>query len=107
MSIYALPGHKVKLKENYMMMGYGHDKDNIQRHLKLGEIYTVEETMVFSSTSYVYFEEVPGISFNPIQFDSIIPQSHEDDMKNPYLIKFIEDSARYSQSKEGNSGEDV
>ena len=83
MSIFALAGHKVKLKEDFMLMGYGRDKENALEYLKIGEVYTVFETRVYSSTSYVYFEEVPGIGFNPIQFDSITPQSPEDDEKHP------------------------
>ncbi|MBC6992247.1 hypothetical protein [Hymenobacter sp. BT491] len=88
MSIFALPGHKVRLVEHFVHRGSEWDQAAAKRHLTVGGIYTVRQTRVFSSHSVVEFEEVPGVSFNTIYFEFLTPQSEEEDQQHPYLRRY-------------------
>ncbi|WP_345157896.1 hypothetical protein [Pontibacter saemangeumensis] len=65
----------------------------MKRYLVPGEIYTVEETEVFQSSSYVYLQELketqPGRCFNTVFFDDVEEQRMEDTKKHPYYIRYF------------------
>ena len=82
MNIFALEGHKVRLKT--LNAGYDFDKELIKEHLELREIYTVDYTVVHNSSTDVYLKEVPAIPFNSVFFEDLDPQSPEDDQKHPH-----------------------
>lgn len=51
--------------------GYGKDRENARRFLRMGQIYTVERTVVFSDITIVFLQEYPGIPFNSVQFKDL------------------------------------
>jgi hypothetical protein len=67
MDIYARCGTKVKF--GTLNAGYEYQQKDIVKHLKLGEIYTVDHTVVYDSSTEVFFKEAPGISFNSVFFE--------------------------------------
>ena len=81
MNIYALKGHKVRLV--YTEMAYHYQTEDIKKHLKLGEIYTIEETEVYGEFTNVYLQEVPGVSFNSTAFEDVEPQPEGKDKQHP------------------------
>ena len=65
--------------------GYKYDSEDAKKYLKIGEIYTVDYTIVHSSTTEVYLEEFPDISFNSvclIDLDNQKESSEEDIIVN-------------------------
>lgn len=68
MNIYAPEGTKVRYTG---IGGYQGNKDHANKHLVVGETYTVLDTEVHSSISYVYLKEVPKQSFNTVMFEEI------------------------------------
>lgn len=87
MNIYALEGHRVKVR--YTDMGYDYQIERARKYLTIGEIYTVEYTEVHSESTEVFLKEVPDISFNSACFEDVTPQSEVDD-------KSHEDYARWN-----------
>lgn len=81
MNIYALENHKIKLTN--LNVGYEYQKQDLKKHLKLGEIYTVQRTDVYSSFTRVYLKEVPDIEFNSVCFEDVNEQVPDDDKKHP------------------------
>lgn len=67
MNIDAKEGDKVKYK--YPNGGYSFDIETGKHHLKLGEIYTVERTVVHSFSTEVYLKEKRGVRFNSCLFE--------------------------------------
>lgn len=74
MNIYALKGFRVRAMRNSSL---------IEKHLKIGEVYTVEFTEVHFYDSQVYLQEVPNIPFNPSKFDDVSKQSRKRDKEHP------------------------
>lgn len=68
MNIYAKKGDKVTVTEDSIKSGYKCDIEKAEKYLKVGNIYTVEKTNVFSSYTEVYLQEFPDIEFNSVQF---------------------------------------
>jgi hypothetical protein len=66
MDIYSENGTKVTVTEGSLNNGYDCDSEEAKKYLKIGEVYTVGYTIVHSSTSEVYLEEFPNISFNTV-----------------------------------------
>ncbi len=68
MDIWAPSGTKVRpIYENgEPKNGYPFDIEQVQKHLKQGEFYTVDRTEVHSSTTDVYLKEFPGVRFNSV-----------------------------------------
>lgn len=61
MDIYSKPGTKVRF------MGKGgldHEKEDAQRFLKVGKLYTVKNIIVGRFCSWVYLEEFPEHQYN-------------------------------------------
>lgn len=69
MDIYSKPGTPVKFVNP--TFGYEYHQETARKHLKVGNIYTVKETVVDSWHTDVYLEEVPGVPFNSVLFDNI------------------------------------
>jgi len=67
MNIWAKRGDKVIYK--YPNNGYPHDQEDAKKYLVLNKVYTVKETVVWDSISYVWLEEIPGIPFNCGHFE--------------------------------------
>jgi hypothetical protein len=69
MDIYANPGHKVRYVN--LNAGSTYDKEQAKKHLVFGAVYTVKHIEVYSWSSDVSFEEVPGIEFNTCFFEDV------------------------------------
>ncbi|MEL1246321.1 hypothetical protein AAEO56_18760 [Flavobacterium sp. DGU11] len=81
MNIYALKGHKVRCSD--LDNGYEYQQEIARRHLVLGEVYTIDKTEVGSSSTKVMLQEVPGVFFNSVFFDDVVPQGQADDKAHP------------------------
>jgi hypothetical protein len=68
MSLSADPDHKVSVTEKSINFGYDSDKEKANKHLKIGQIYTVEFMEVYAWNSLVTLKEIPGIRFNTVHF---------------------------------------
>lgn len=66
MNIYAKKGEKVKYTGKN---GRDSDKQHANKYLKIGEVYTVNQTFVYPYISYVELEEMPSKQFNTVNFD--------------------------------------
>ena len=67
MNIYAETGDKVVFSNPNA--GYNGDQEMCKKYLEVGKVYTVEFTEVYSCSTDVCLEEVPGISFNSVMFE--------------------------------------
>jgi hypothetical protein len=63
--IYSEEGTKVKYTGKG---GYDHHKEHANKHLKVGEIYTIDHTDVGGWHTDVYLKEVPNQAFNSVHF---------------------------------------
>lgn len=86
MNIYALKGHKVKVKT--LSAGYSCEEEYLKTYLELNKEYTIERTDVNDSYTDVYLVEVPNISFNSVFFEDVIKQSIEDDVKHKDYFRY-------------------
>jgi len=68
MDMFADKGHKVTVTEQSINNGYEYDKQKAQKFLKVGGIYTVENTDVENFSSTVELQEFPGQNFNTVNF---------------------------------------
>lgn len=68
MNIYASPGRKVIFTGKN---GYDAQRKKANELLEVGNIYTIKHIKVYSSISYVEFEELPGKTFNTVMFGDI------------------------------------
>lgn len=68
MNIHALAGTKVKYTGQG---GYGPEKERADKHLTVGDTYTVAYTNVGNWHTNVHLREVPGVPFNSVMFDDI------------------------------------
>ena len=48
--------------------GYAHHKEHANKHLKVGEVYTIDQTDVGEWHTDVYLKEVPNQAFNSVHF---------------------------------------
>lgn len=69
MRIDAPYGTKVKF--THPTYGWPRDIEMAKRYLKLNQIYTVLRTVIYDSSTTVYLQEFPNISFNSVQFDEL------------------------------------
>lgn len=67
MNIYSQPGTKVIFLDKN---GTDSDRENAERILKVGQIYTVKSINVQSWISYVTLKEVPNRMFNSVMFEN-------------------------------------
>ena len=52
--------------------GTDHDKKKADKHLKVGETYTVLKTIIHGWSTDVYLEEVEGVCFNSVHFANAV-----------------------------------
>lgn len=89
MNIFALNGHKVKVTEQSAKNGYDYNSEQIRKCLTIGEIYTIEKTIVMPSSTTIYLQEYPDTPFNSVNFEDVREQSKEEDKKhNDYPMYF-------------------
>ncbi len=77
MNIHAKNGDKVIVSS--LTAGYESDQKVAEKHLLIGEVYTVESTQVHSWHTDVYLLEIPGVKFNSVFFED----------KNPVKTKIV------------------
>ena len=68
MDIYSEEGTKVIYTGKG---GYDHHKEHANKHLKIGETYTVDYTDVGGWHTDVYLKEVPNERFNSVHFVTV------------------------------------
>lgn len=66
MDIYAKPGTRITY-DNFEA-GYDYQRQEAEKYLKRGWVYTVDYIEVHRFTSDVYLKEIPTISFNTVMF---------------------------------------
>ena len=86
MNIYAMKGHRVVCRR--LDAGYIFQIEKARQHLKVGEIYTIDRTKVYSNSTDVILQEIPGVSFNSVCFDDAVTQALEDTCKHPDYIRY-------------------
>lgn len=67
MDIYAKSG--VKIKFSHPTSGLDGHQETANKHLSVGNSYTVEKTIVGGWHTDVFIKEVPGVAFNSVMFD--------------------------------------
>lgn len=72
MNIYAKKGDKVILTKESINNGHEHDINKCRRYLAESGVYTVHHTEVYSSSTDVYLEEIPGVYFNSVNFEDYL-----------------------------------
>jgi hypothetical protein len=69
MDIYAKTGTRVIFDApDY---GYSHHQEIAKKHLVVGKVYTVDSTVVHSSSTDVYLIGFPNIAFNSVSFGQL------------------------------------
>lgn len=71
MNIRAHPGTKVKVTEQTAKNGYLGDQEAVKKWLEIGKVYTVAYTVAGQSHTSVVLQELPGRSFNSVNFIEI------------------------------------
>ncbi|MBA4537838.1 hypothetical protein H1Z61_12020 [Bacillus aquiflavi] len=66
MNIHAKEGDKVVFA--YPNNGLNSDKEKAAKYLQLYKEYTVDSTVVRSSSTDVYLKEIPDVHFNSVHF---------------------------------------
>lgn len=85
MNIYAREGFQVVCVDNPTASG----RKTAMKHLKIGQVYTIQSTSVHSWSTEVFLKEFPDISFGVANFaDFSPPQSAEDDAKHPDWARY-------------------
>lgn len=69
MDIWAESGTRVRF--SYPNAGYPSDVRKAASLLTVENIYTVDGTVVDSEGTRVFLQEVPGVSFNSVQFSTL------------------------------------
>lgn len=87
MNIYALPGHRVVVTQASIYSGRKSDQEKARKLLKIGKIYKVNETKVYSWHTDVFLEGV-GEPFNSVTFEDAEEQPPEMDKKHPDCKNF-------------------
>lgn len=71
MNIYSTEGTKITVTEDSIEAGYPSDSEAAKKYLKVGNVYTVNQTVVGGFHTTVYIKEVPLIGFNSVNFEDI------------------------------------
>ncbi len=66
MDITSPKGTKVRF--SYPKNGYDSDQATAKKHLTVGQVYTVDHTVVHDWHTEVFLQEKPGVSFNHVHF---------------------------------------
>ncbi len=86
MNIYALKGHKIRVKN--FSCGYEHHQEVAKKYLTIGNVYTVERTKVSGCHTDVYLQEFPGVAFNSVFFKDVVEQPKEANKMHPDYLRF-------------------
>ena len=70
MNIYATPGSRIIFA--YPENGRESDQELAKKHLKPGELYTIERTDVGDWHTDVCLTEIPGVWFNLVHFEDFV-----------------------------------
>ena len=68
MNIHAKQGTKITVTTKSILNGYANVSDHAKKHLKVGEVYTIDRVVVHSWYTNVYVKEIPGERFNSVSF---------------------------------------
>lgn len=68
------PGDKVAFKNP--TSGYDYDQELARKYLKENEEYTVKVIDMGNWRTELIFEEVPGVEFNSVLFESVKPSNY-------------------------------
>lgn len=71
MNIYAKPGTKIKVTEQTAQNGLLGDIEKVKKFLNIEKSYTVAYTEIGQSRTNVYLQELPGESFNSVNFTEV------------------------------------
>tara|TARA_R110002049_G_scaffold236309_1_gene409511 strand:- start:199 stop:420 length:222 start_codon:yes stop_codon:yes gene_type:complete len=71
MDIYAEEGTKVIVTEDSIRNGYDYVEEHARKFLKVGGIYTIENTVVDGWCTEVYIKEFPDEVFNSVSFEDV------------------------------------
>lgn len=89
MNIFALKGHRVRcVKNSNASTEYIVDTNRSKELLKIGKIYTVEQTYVYNFHTDVRLQELPDYVFNSTYFQDVDHQSPEEDLLHPDKIRY-------------------
>ena len=96
MNIYADRGNTVLVTKETAHNGYDDDKKQVEKHLQIGKLYTIRKTEVHSSSTTVYLQEFPNMTWNSVNFIDYVPKPNEDDFKeeNEVVIEAFEFAMR-------------
>jgi hypothetical protein len=64
-------GDKVTVTTGSAKNGYSDDQENVKKHLKIGEEYTIKDVNVKAYFTDVYLQEVPNVKFNSVNFVNV------------------------------------
>ncbi len=67
MNINTTKGDRVRVDN--LTSGYLPDQKIANQYLKLGDVYTVEKTVVYEWHTDVFLQEFPGVAFNSCFFE--------------------------------------
>jgi len=62
-------GQRVAVTKESIKNGIALDKALAQRYLTVGRVYTVDRTEKAASHTRVWLKEIPGVTFNSVQFE--------------------------------------
>lgn len=68
MGLCSKKGHKVTVTEKTINWGYEGDKEQANKYLEIGKVYTVKTTWVYNFSSIVELQEIPNKRFNTVHF---------------------------------------
>lgn len=88
MNIFSLKGHRVKVTESSAKNGTDYDTRKVKDYLEIDKIYKVERTEVGAWRTDVYLQEIPDVTFNSVNFESITVQPKELDEAHPDYKKY-------------------
>ena len=71
MDIYSKKGTKVIVTKETIKNGYDYVEEHAKKHLKIGEQYTIEKTVVSGWSTEVYLQEFPNERFNSVTFKNV------------------------------------
>lgn len=71
MNIYAKRGTKVIVTEESIDSGWPYMQEWLRKRVKVGDVLTVQYTIVHDSSTEVFFEEHPNESFNSVNFEDL------------------------------------
>lgn len=87
MNTYALPGFKVKITKDSLLLGNSWDNLQAEQFLHMGMEYTVQRTLRGKNKWKVELAEIPERLFSADIFIDISSQDEEKDKQHPDYIQ--------------------